>query len=237
MCGVLGRCGLRWMTCGCGMGRMPPASRRRCLVRRVRVRVCGRRWWRGRCICRGIGFGTARALQMIHARIPLQHLPSHSMPALWRVLVPPAHLAFFAARLPPWALSRRANPWPCPVGPPSTSAASAKGLGPPDLVCKCALKCSFCNSRRYATSRCAGNMRRRVPRRNSASRTHPLHLGYELTGRRRASPCECQTPRSRLIARASHRAASHAVAAVAARFVHKSEHNTATMAPVFNSRG
>lgn len=63
-----------------------------------------------------------RAIAADTRAIPLQHLPSHSMPALTRVLAPPAHVAFFAARLPPWALSRRAHAWPCPVGPTSTSA-------------------------------------------------------------------------------------------------------------------
>ncbi len=53
-------------------------------------------------------------------------------------------------------------------------------------------------------------------------------LGYEPTGRRLQSPRGSQTRRSRLIARPSHRAASHPIAAAAPRFVHKSVHNKAS---------
>ena len=55
-------------------------------------------------------------------------------------------------------------------------------------------------------------------------RTRPL--GYEPTSRRLNSPLASQTRRSRTIARPSHRAASHSIAAVAPRFVPKSVPNT-----------
>ena len=53
----------------------------------------------------------------------------------------------------------------------------------------------------------------------------PWSLGYELTGRHLESPRGSQTDRSRPIARPSHRADSHTIAAVAPRFVHKSVHD------------
>jgi hypothetical protein len=54
----------------------------------------------------------------------------------------------------------------------------------------------------------------------------PRPLGYEPTSRRLQSPVRSQRRRSRGIARRSHHAVSHWIAAVTPRFVHKSVHNT-----------
>ena len=58
-----------------------------------------------------------------------------------------------------------------------------------------------------------------------ARTSDPRPLGYEPTSRRLQSPPTSQPRRSRLIARPSHRAASHPIAAVAPRFAHKSVHD------------
>ena len=60
-----------------------------------------------------------------------------------------------------------------------------------------------------------------------ARTSDPRPLGYEPTSRRLQSPRTSQTRRSRLIARPSHRTASHRIAAVTQRFVPKSVHKTA----------
>jgi hypothetical protein len=60
-----------------------------------------------------------------------------------------------------------------------------------------------------------------------ARTSDPRPLGYEPTSRRLQSPPTSQPRRSRLIARPSHRTASHRIAAVTQRFVPKSVHKTA----------